>query len=122
MDNVQQFALEILWKQKEPIELWATLPEDIILQIFRLVDRNFQPPNVCNLTYKKLENVKYENKIDKRKTIVFHLSLGELLQQRSENVVVNTDTMRETEKEDTKIPYENFMEMFDLVMQYRNKN
>ena len=44
-DNSQQYTLDILWKQREPVELWDKLPEDIILIIFRFVDSKFTPLN-----------------------------------------------------------------------------
>ena len=167
VENSQQFLLETLWKQKEPIALWDKLPEEIIMNIFRLVDRRFKAqPSVEKIGYKRLENIINENKIEESKIIdnsqqytldilwkqrepvelweklpeeimliIFrfvdskftpisyrNVSLNELLLERSQNIQVNTDKMRESEKVDTRMPYENFMEMFDMVMQYRNKN
>lgn len=42
-ENSQQYTLDILWKQREPVELWEKLPEEIMLIIFRFVDRKFTP-------------------------------------------------------------------------------
>ena len=42
-DNSQQYTLDILWKQREPVELWDRLPEEIMLIIFRFVDSKFTP-------------------------------------------------------------------------------
>ena len=49
------------------------------------------------------------------------LSLDQLRVLRTENIPLNTDKIRETEKVGTKMPYENFKEIFDMVKQDRKK-
>lgn len=44
-ENNQMYILEILWKKKEPTQLWTALPEEIIQSIFQQTCSAFVPYN-----------------------------------------------------------------------------
>jgi hypothetical protein len=50
-ENHQMYILESLWKNKEPSQLWETLPQEIILYIFQQTCPGFRPFSETNLRY-----------------------------------------------------------------------